>query len=52
MSAEEAVQRSWLRLRRAHQHKQHNEGAERWRRIDDRNNFGAAIAAAMQWRTQ
>jgi hypothetical protein len=50
LSAEEAVQRSWIRLRRAVNHRSHNEDADRWRRINDRNNFSAAVEAAMQWR--
>lgn len=40
MSAEQAIERGWTKLRRALAHKDVNPEAQRWRDINDRNNFG------------
>lgn len=40
VSAEQAVERGWAKLRRALAHKEVNPEAQRWRDINDRNNFG------------
>ena len=44
VSAEQAVERSWLRLRRAHHHKQDNKGADRWNQIGENNHLAEAVA--------
>jgi hypothetical protein len=51
MSAEEALMRTWPRLRRAAMHKRDNPAEKKWQEINDRNNFGAAIGSAMGWQT-
>lgn len=40
MSADQAVERAWEKLRRKLQHKNENPEAQAWRDINDRNNFG------------
>lgn len=40
MSAEQAIERGWAKLRRALAHKAENPEAKKWRDIHDRNNFG------------
>lgn len=40
MSAEQAIERGWAKLRKALQIKENNVEAQKWRDINDRNNFG------------
>ena len=48
MSSDEAKRRSWLRLRRAHLHKEINAEAREWREIGERNHFGPSFEKAVQ----
>lgn len=48
MSADEAIRRSWLRLRRAHKHREENPTARRWEEIAERNHFAEAAAATFR----
>jgi hypothetical protein len=52
MSADEAVARSWKRLRRAHRHRVENPAAKRWDDINDRNHFAEAAAATFKRESQ
>jgi hypothetical protein len=48
VSADEAIKRSWSRLRRAHLHRTENPAARRWEEIGEMNHFAAAAAAAFK----
>lgn len=48
MSSDEAKQRSWLRLRRAHIHKETNPEARQWREMNEHNHFGQSIKKEIQ----
>jgi len=45
VSADQAVQRSWLKLRRAHKHKADNKDAQRWDAIGESDHLAEAVAA-------
>ena len=48
MSAEQAIERSWLRLRRAHLHRRDNPGAKRWDEIGEKNHFAESVAESFR----
>ena len=48
VSAEQAVERGWAKLRRALAHKRENPEAQKWRDINDRNNFGPGFFRFIQ----
>ena len=48
MSAEQAIERGWLKLRRNLLKKKSDPETEKWREIDDRNNFGPGFFALLE----
>lgn len=48
MSSDEAVNRSWWRLRRAHIHKETNPEARQWREMNEHNHFGPSLKKEIQ----
>ena len=48
MSADEAVERAWARLRRKLAHKLDNPEAQKWREISDQNRFGPSFFAMLR----
>ena len=46
--ADDALRRSWARLRRNHEKRINNTGAREWEEIDARNHFGEGVEAAMR----
>ena len=45
---DDALRRSWARLRRSHERRVNNEGVREWEEIDARNHFGEGVEAAMR----